>query len=287
MGELGDRLINDLKLRRYSGHTLRKYGQCVQGFIAYHQRPVDEMGLDEVRAFLLHLMDDRKSSPATQHQYVAALKFLYGVTLGRREIADAIPWPRVPVTLPDVLSGTEVEALLEAIPSVKYRAIVLTAYGAGLRISEVCVLMVSDIDSKRKLIHIRDSKHGQDRYVMLGERVLLALRTYWQATKPAGPVLFPGLRARTCVSEAAVRHALRRAAAHCKLSKRVTPHVLRHSFATHLLEMGTDLRVIQALLGHSSIITTVRYTRVSSALIGRTESPADVLGTEEARKKLR
>jgi integrase/recombinase XerD len=286
MGELRDRLIKDLKLRRCSRHTQRKYASCVRGFIAYHRRPADQMGLDEVRAFLLHLIEERKSAPATHHQYVAALKFLYGVTLDRREIADAIPWPRVPATLPDVLSGTEVEALLEAIPSVKYRAIVLTAYGAGLRIGEVCVLSVSDIDSKRKLIHIRDAKHGQDRYVMLGERVLLTLRTYWRATKPAGPALFPGVRAGTCVSEASVRRALERAAAHCKVDKRVTPYVLRHSFATHLLELGTDLRVIQALLGHRSITTTVRYTRVSSALIGRTESPVDVLGTEAARKKL-
>jgi site-specific recombinase XerD len=286
MGELRDRLIEDMKLRRYSRHTQRKYTQCVKGFITYHRRPADQMGLDDVRAFLLHLTDERKSSPATHHQYVAALKFLYGVTLGRSEIAGAIPWPRVPVTLPDVLSGTEVEALLEAIPSVRLRAVVLTAYGAGLRISEVCTLSIHDIDSKRRLIHIRDSKHGQDRYVMLGERVLLALRTYWRATKPAGPALFPGLRAGTHVCEAAIRRALQRAAKHCKLDKRVTPHVLRHSFATHLLELGTDLRVIQVLLGHQSITTTVRYTHVSAALIGNTESPADVLGTETAKKKL-
>lgn len=135
MGELRDRLIEDMKLRRYSRHTQRKYTQCVKGFITYHRRAADQMGLDDVRAFLLHLTEERKSSPATHHQYVAALKFLYGVTLGRGEIAEAIPWPRVPVTLPDVLSGTEVEALLEAIPSVRLRAVVLTAYGAGLRIS--------------------------------------------------------------------------------------------------------------------------------------------------------
>lgn len=286
MGELRDRLIEDMKLRRYSGHTQRKYTSCVKGFVAYHHRPADQMGIDEVRAFLLHLVEERRRSPATHHQHVAALRFLYGVTLGRREIADAIPWPRVPVTLPDVLSGTEVEALLEAIPSVKYRAVVLTAYGAGLRIGEVCALRVGDIDSKRKLIHIRDAKHGQDRYVMLGERVLWMLRTYWQATKPAGPALFPGVHPGTCVSEAAIRRALKSAARHCKLGKRVSPHVLRHSFATHLLELGADLRVIQALLGHSSITTTVRYTRVSSTLIGRTESPADALGTEVAKKKL-
>lgn len=168
----------------------------------------------------------------------------------------------------------------------KYRAIVLTAYGAGLRVGEVCTLMVGDIDSKRKLIHIRDTKHGQDRYVMLGERVLLTLRTYWRATKPAGPALFPGVRPGTCVSESAIRHALKRAATYCKLDKRVTLHVLRHSFATHLLELGTDVRVIQVLLGHSSITTTVRYTRVSSALVGRTKSPVDVLGTEGAKEKL-
>jgi site-specific recombinase XerD len=244
------------------------------------------MGIDEVRAFLLHLTEVRKVAPATQHQYAAALKFLYGVTLGRSEVANAIPWPRVPVTLPDVLSGTEVEALLQAIPSVKYRAIVLVAYGAGLRIGEVCALMVGDIDSARMLIHIRHAKHGQERCVMLGERVLLTLRTYWRATRPPGPALFPGMRPGTCVSEQALRNALKRAARQCKLDKRVTPHVLRHSFATHLLELGTDLRVIQALLGHSSILTTVRYTRVSSAVVGRTTSPVDVLGTEEAKNKL-
>lgn len=286
MGQLRDRLTEDLKLRRYSPGTCRKYLSCVRGFIAYHRRPASEMGLDEVRAFLLHLSEERKVSPATQHQYVAALKFLYATTLGRPEVAFAIPWPKVPQALPPILSGTEVEGLLDAIGSVKYRTIVLTAYGAGLRIDEVCSLRVEDIDSQRNLLHIREGKHGRDRYVMLSARVLMALRTYWRATRPTGPELFPGARPATVVSHEAVRKALRRAAQQCKIHKRVTPHVLRHSFATHLLELGTDLRVIQALLGHRSIRTTVRYTRVSQAHVGRTQSPVDTLGTAKAKAKL-
>ena len=286
MGQLRDRMTEDLKLRRYSRSTCRKYLCCVRGFVAYHRRPAEEMGLEEVRTFLLHLSEERKVRPATQHQYVAALRFLYGTTLGRPELATAIPWPKVPHTLPDILSGTEVEALLEAIGSVKYRAIVLTAYGAGLRISEVCTLHVADIDSKRRLIHVRGGKREKDRYVMLSTRVLLALRTYWRVERPTGPELFPGRFRGSSISAPAVTHALQRATTLCKLTKRVTPHVLRHSFATHLLELGTDIRIIQALLGHGSILSTVRYTRVSQALIGRTESPADLLGTAEAKDKL-
>jgi integrase/recombinase XerD len=244
------------------------------------------MGVEEVRRFLLHLSEERKLSASSQHQHVAALKFLYAVTLDRPEVAVAIPWPKVTQTLPPILSGTEVEQLLEALTSVKYRAIVLTTYGAGLRIVEVCSLHFKDIDSKRHLIHVREGKHGRDRYVMLSSRVLLALRTYWRATQPAGPELFPGRKRGTVISHEAVRNALRAAAARCKLHKRITPHILRHSFATHLLELGTDIRVIQALLGHGSIRSTVRYTRVSQAHVGRTQSPADALGTAEAKEKL-
>ncbi len=286
MGQLRERMAEDLKLRRYKPATCDKYLRCARAFVAYHRRPPQQMGLDEVRAFLLYLAEQKKVSEASQHQYVAAIKFLYGVTLGRPEVAVAIPWPKVPQKLPPILSGTEVEALLGAIGSVKGRTIVLTAYAAGLRIDEVCSLRVEDIDSKRNLIHVRDGKHGRDRYVMLSAPVLAALRVYWRAERPAGPELFPGRKQGSVISHEAVRRTLREAAERCKLKKRVTPHILRHSFATHLLELGTDLRVIQALLGHRSIRTTVRYTRVSQAHVGRTRSPVETLGTKEAKDKL-
>jgi integrase/recombinase XerD len=286
MGQLRDRMAEDLKLRRYKPSTCDKYLRCARAFVAYHRRPPEEMGVEEVRAFLLHLMSSGTIGAATHHQYVAAIKFLYATTLKRPEVAVAIPWPKVPQKLPPILSGTEVETLLDAMGSVKYRTIVLTAYGAGLRIDEVCSLGVEDIDSRRNLIHVRDGKHGRDRYVMLSSRVLLALRTYWRVERPEGPKLFPGQKPGSAISHEAVRKALRRAALRCQLRKPVTPHILRHSFATHLLELGTDVRVIQVLLGHKSIRTTVRYAQVSQAHVGRTRSPADALGTAEAKDKL-
>ena len=163
MGQLRDRMAEDLKLRRYKPATCDNYLRCARAFVAYHRKPPQQMGLDEVRAFLLYLAEQRKVAEATQHQYVAAIKFLYATTLGRPEVAVAIPWPKVPQKLPPVLSGTEVEALLNAIGSVKQRTIVLTAYGAGLRIDEVCSLRVEDVDSKRNLIHVRNGKLGRDR----------------------------------------------------------------------------------------------------------------------------
>jgi site-specific recombinase XerD len=279
-------MAEDLKLRRYKPSTCDKYLRCARAFAAYHRRPPEQMGVEEVRAFLLHLTSGGKVGAATHHQYVAAIKFLYATTLKRPEVAVEIPWPKVPHKLPPILSGTEVETLLDAMGSVMYRTIVLTAYGAGLRIDEVCSLGVEDIDSRRNLIHVRDGKRGRDRYVMLSSRVLLALRTYWRATRPEGPKLFPGQKPGSTISHEAVRKALRRAASQCKLHKPVTPHILRHSFATHLLELGTDVRVIQVLLGHKSIRTTARYAQVSRAHVGRTRSPADTLGTAEAKDKL-
>ncbi len=286
MGQLRDRMTEDLKLRRYKPSTCDKYLRCARAFAAYHRRSPEQMGIEEVRGFLLHLTDERKVGAAMHHQYVAAIKFLYATTLHRPEVAVAIPWPKVAHKLPPILSGTEVAALLDAMGSVKYRTIVLTAYGAGLRIGEVCSLGVEDIDSKRNLIHVREGKHGRDRYVMLSSRVLLTLRTYWRVTRPTGAKLFPGQTPGSVTSHEAVRKALRQAAILCKLDKRVTPHILRHSFATHLLELGTDVRVIQALLGHKSLRTTERYTRVSRAHVGRTRSPVDALGSPEAKDKL-
>jgi site-specific recombinase XerD len=215
--------------------------------------------------------------------HVAAIKFLYGVTLRRPEVVASIPWPQVAHGVPEILSGSEVTALLDAVESLKHRAVIMTAYGAGLRVSEVCALHVDDIDSGRMTIRVRHGKGNQARYVLLPERVLFLLRRYWVTERPGKVWLFPGQQAGCPMSAASVRYHLSAAAEKTGLAKRVTPHVLRHTFATHLLELGTDVRVIQMLLGHRSIRTTVRYTRVTNRLVARTKSPVDVLGTPKQK----
>jgi integrase/recombinase XerD len=284
MGKLRDQMIEDLQLRNYARRTCKEYVTCAQAFVAYHRRPPQEMGELEVRQFLMHLLEQKKAGPATRKMHVAGIKFLYEVTLRRPDVVAAIPWPKVAHNVPEILSGSEVAGLLGAVDSIKHRAIVMTAYGAGLRISEVCALKVTDIDSKRMLIRVL-GKGGHERYVLLPERVLFILRRYWVTERPTGDWLFPGQQKGCPISAASVRFHLHAAADKTGLRKRVTPHVLRHSFATHLLELGTDVRIIQMLLGHRSIRTTVRYTRVTNRLIATTRSPIDVLGTP-AQKKL-
>jgi len=280
MGQLRARMEEDLRLRCYARGSRAEYLRCAGHFARYHRRSPAEMGEAEVRAFLLGLVDAGRSA-AVLKMHVAALKFLYAVTLRRPEEVVRIPWPKVRRRLPDILSGSEVERVLAAVERRKYRMVLMAAYGAGLRVSEACSLCVGDIDSKRGLIHVRDGKRGRDRYVMLPERLLLGLREYWRIEHPVGQRLFPGRGPGRCVSPEAVRDALREAVASCGLTKRVTVHSLRHAFATHLLEGGADLRTIQELLGHNSIRTTVGYLHVSAARIGRTRSPLDVLGTPD------
>jgi integrase/recombinase XerD len=185
--------------------------------------------------------------------------------------------------LPDILTGEEVEWLFQQIASLKHRAILMTAYGAGLRISEACSLQISDIDSKRMLIHVHEGKRSKDRYVMLSERLLEVLRTYWKAARPQGPFLFPGAIPGRSITTSAVQRVLHQVVAQCHFTKRVTAHSLRHGFATHLLEAGTDIRIIQRLLGHSSIQTTARYTKVTERHIGSIKSPLDLIGTKEGQ----
>ncbi len=276
MGQLKAKMIEDLQLRRYAPATCEQYVACARSFVAYHMRPPTELDERDVRRFLLHLVLERRVGAATQKMHVAGIKFLYEKTLGRPEVVAAIPWPKIRQKLPDILSGTEVDKLLEALESTTYRAIVMTTYAVGLRVSEVCALDTVDIDAKRKVIHVRHAKGGRDRYVPLPERVYFVLREYWKEVRPKGPHLFPGQQPGSCVSHAAVRANLKLAAAAAGIKKRVTPHVLRHSFATHLLELGTDIRVIQMLLGHRSIRTTLRYTRVTMRLVAGTTSPIDV-----------
>jgi site-specific recombinase XerD len=275
-------MVADLELRRYSPKTIKNYIWCARAFVRFYMRPPEALGEDEVRGFLQHLV--RKGvSAAHQKMHVAAIRFLYSHTLGRPEVVHWIPLPRVPRKLPAILSGTEVLALVATVGSPKHRALLMCAYGAGLRVTEVCELKPADIDSKRMLIHVR-GKGGRDRYVGLSERLLVALRIWWCVERPArDSYLFPGAAPGSHITPRAVENAVRRARLAARIDKRITPHSLRHSFATHLLESGTDIRVIQELLGHGSIRTTTRYTHVSQAHVGRTKSPLDLLGTDEAK----
>jgi site-specific recombinase XerD len=281
MGTIRDKMTADLDLRGFASTTKKEYLQRAQNFVAYHHRPPTELGEREVREFLLYLVNEKKTGSATQHMYIAAIKFLYATTLDRPEVVAKIPWPKRSQILPDILTGEEVERLFQQIASIKHRAILMTAYGAGLRISEACSLQTSDLDSKRMLIHVHEGKRSKDRYVMLSERLLDVLRAYWKVVRPQPPFLFPGAIPGRSITTSAVQRVLHQAVVQCQFTKRVTAHSLRHGFATHLLEMGTDIRVIQRLLGHASLQTTARYTKVTERHIGRTKSPLDLIGTKE------
>lgn len=281
MGIFRDRMKADMDLRGFSPTTQRAYLCCARKFVAHHRIRPDHLGLDDILQFLLHLQHVRKTGPAGRKMYVASLRFLYSHTIHRPEIAVRIPWPKVPKPLPDILSGEEVYRILEAVHLPKHRALLMTMYGAGLRVSEACSLRVEDIDSQRGVLHVRYGKHNRDRYVMLSERLLATLRHYWRVYRPPVPYLFPGKKEGSHITPEPVRQALRKAKDRVGLKKPVTPHLLRHSFATHLLETGTDIRIIQSLLGHSSIETTMRYTRVTRTTAASTKSPLDLLGTPE------
>ena len=221
----------------------------------------------------MHLVSTGISWPAL-NQTVCALRFFYGVTLGHAEIPERIVYARSPRTLPVVLSADEVVRFLEAVPSLKTRTALTTAYAAGLRASETVGLKVGDIDSERGVIRVEHGKGGKDRTVMLSAQLLRILRVYWRLAKPQGlAVSRTGRNRATSTCRCSIRPAARRGAA-AGIDKRVTVHTLRHSFATHLLENGTDIRIIQVLLGHNNLSSTARYTKVSNGLIRRTSEPA-------------
>jgi len=286
MGELYQKMSQDLAIKNLAAGTRDQYLRCCGGFARYHMRSPREMGLGEIKDYLGQMVREG-AGPEKLKMHVAGLKFLYGITLDREEIAKKIPWPKVPHKKPDILSPSEVERLLEAAMSASQVSAVVSmaAYSAGLRISEACRLRPEDIDSTRKLIHVRLGKGGKDRFVMLSPRLLEILRGYWVQVRPQGGWLFPGRKPGKPITRNAVEKAIDVAAAKAKLRKKVTPHLLRHSFATHLLEDGTDIRVIQVLLGHSSIRTTARYTQVSERHIGSVKSPLDKLRVRRVRAR--
>jgi integrase/recombinase XerD len=285
MRRLRDKMREDLTLRGMSANTIEKYVHCARRFAEHFGRSPSQMGAVEIRAFLLHLARERGQSASTVNVYASGLRFLYDITLERPQEMARIPRMRVPMHVPVVLSGTEVERLLGAIPSQRHRLAAMLAYGAGLRIGEVCRLRVDDVDPKRMVLRIRGSKRGRERYVMLSQRLLSAMRAYWKVARPSAPHLFRGRRPGTLLTRGAVHKAIAAAAQRAGLGKRVGPHTLRHSFATHLLEAGTDLRTLQVLLGHASIESTSIYVHVSTARMQSIPSPLDALGTIEGRAR--
>ena len=275
---LRHRMIEDMTVRNLSPATQRSYIHAVSKFSRFFGRSPDRLGLEDVREFQVYLVSQGISWPAL-NQTVCALRFFYGVTLKRDEMPERIPYARQPRKLPVVLSADEVVQFLEAVPSLKTRAALTAAYAAGLRASEAVNLKVRDIDSGRMLIRVEHGKGGKDRYVMLSAQLLGILRAYWKLARPGG-WLFPGRDPDQPLNVQVLHSACRSAVAAAGLSKRVTVHTLRHSFATHLLENGTDIRIIQVLLGHSNLSSTTRYAQVSKGLIGRTPSPLDRLRLE-------
>jgi site-specific recombinase XerD len=272
------RMIEDMTVRNLSPATQRSYVHAVTKFSRYFGRSPDRLGLEDVRTFQVHLAS-KGISWASLNQIVAALRFFYGVTLGQADVPERIAYAREPRKLPVVLSADEVVQFLEAIPSLKNRTALTTAYAAGLRASEAVHLKVGDIDSSRMVIRVEHGKGGKDRYVMLSQQLLGILRTYWRSARPKH-WLFPGRDDGRSIEPNVLHTACRSACAAAGLTKKVTVHTLRHSFATHLLENGTDIRIIQVLLGHNNLSTTARYTQVATATIGKTISPLDRLRFE-------
>ncbi len=261
------RMTEDMTVRNLSPATQRSYISAVSKFSRFFGRSPDQLTLEDVRTFQVHLVAKGISWPGL-NQIVCALRFFYGVTLRRDEIPERISYARQPRKLPEVLSAGEVVRFLEAVPSLRTRVALTTAYAAGLRASEAVSLKVANIDSGRMVIRVQQGKGGKDRYVMLSAQLLGILRTYSRLARPKD-WLFPGRDPANPIEVNVLHAACRSACTASGLTKRVTVHTLRHSFATHLLESGTDIRIIQVLLGHSNLSSTARYTHVSSGLIRR------------------
>lgn len=275
MSSLRRRMMQDLQLAGHAIRTQEKYVTAIKRFAEHHGRSPEKLGQAEVRQWVQHLRG-RGRSASWLRGHFAALKFLYGKTLGRPEVVSFLSWPKSSQRLPVVISAAQVGQLLEALSATKYRAFFSTIYAGGLRLDEASRLETSDIDAARGVIHVRHGKGDKERLVGLSPQLLTMLRAYWKADRPQPPWLFPS-KAGTPLCPSTARRALCHAAAKAGIDKRVTPHVLRHSFATHLLESGTDMRVIQVLLGHASIRSTARYARVSAKLIAEAYRPLDEL----------
>ncbi len=274
MTQLRRKMIEEFQIRCYAAGTQKNYLHCVSRFAQHFGRSPDLLGPDDVRAFLLHLVNEARVSYGMLRHYVSALRFLYKVTLQRPWDLEKIPCPRPEKHLPEIPTREEILHLLGCVRNLKHRAILMTCYAAGLRVSEAVRLKPKDIDSARMVLYVRQGKRRKDRMVPLSKTLLELLRTYFRAVRPRD-WLFPG-RCGQHLSVRVAQHACKRAQRVSGLKRPMTVHTLRHGFATHLLEAGTNLRTLQLLLGHASLRTTAVYTHVSTRELSSVTSPLDL-----------
>lgn len=279
MSELRQQMLADLRMRNYAERTQAIYITRVAEMAQHFKRSPATLTFEEVRGYLRYLKEERGVSRSAFAQVVGGLRFLYGVTLDRPEMIPHIPYPRLKRRHPVVLSPEEVVRLLRAIGNLKHRTVAMVLYGAGLRISEALALELRDVDSARMVLTVRHGKGDQDRQVALSSVLLEALRVYWRAYQPRS-CLFPGQDVDQPMVPSTIQRAVKAARLGAGIAKPASPHTLRHSYATHLMEAGTDLRVIQTLLGHRSLRTTQVYTHVATERVLTTRSPLDALGPE-------
>jgi len=275
MTPLRQRFLDDLRLRNYSPRTLEAYVLRVAQFAQHFRRSPDQLGMEDVRAYQLHLLE-QQASWSRFNQTVCALRFFFGVTLGRTDQVPLIPYGKRPRTLPSVLAPEEVVRLFDAVPAGRQRLRLQVLYACGLRLNELLHLRPTDVDSARMVVLIRQGKGRKDRLAPLSPRLLQELRAYWQSYRPT-VWLFPGECADGTLCPVTVQRQCQVAAQRAGLSKRCSPHTLRHSYATHLLEAGVDVLTLQAILGHSDLRTTAHYVHVDSRRLRSAPSLLDLL----------
>ena len=277
MKSLRQTFIEDMQVRNLSPLTQKAYVQQVSLFARHFNASPIELGPEEIRSYQVYLTNEKKCAPSSITVAVSALRFLYGTTLHKEwRFEEVLPSPQKPDTLPVVLSPEEVLHFLGCVEHIKHRTILTTCYAAGLRIGEAVSLKPNHIDSQRMVIRVEQGKGQRDRYVMLSPRLLEILRHWWRTARPMD-WLFPGDTAEGHISKHSVQYACQKAHETSGIPKPITPHSMRHAFAVHLLENGTDIRTIQLLLGHRSLGTTAQYLRIAPHKVCSTTSPLDLL----------
>ena len=283
MSQLRDRMVRDMQLRRLSENTQRTYTHAVFGLAKRYMKSPDQISDQQVQDYVLYMLNERKLAWSTCDTNVAGLQFFYGVTVGRNSMRLALPPRKSEKRLPEILSAEEVASLFAAANNLKHRVLLETAYSAGLRVSELVHLKITDIDSDRMMIRVGQGKGNKDRYTVLSPRLLQGLRDYWRKYRPSS-WLFPGQNPDRPLDRSSASKVFHAAKEKAGIQKVGGIHSLRHAFATHLLEAGVEARIIQILMGHRSILSTMRYLQVTRKKLGTTQSPLDLLAIPDPKQ---